>query len=318
MYKTDAEESWLWPFQIYPPFVDTVSLTPLTSFLSTSNEQVYKVFNKTDCDYSRETCDPKVRFQMSLPRYMNWLKISLWISLNTCSNLTPFGKKQFDYVTVNLDIIPLSIMVYWIKESPLKLCGLLPPPDIQHLQCFSSVSWCRVPVCLLWWGDPLPQVPHPVPVLQRLPLLLVRQLCDSPGPGHSVGGFRLVLLGLQEAWRYPSLPHLCLAGKSPPVRGWICVWILCHVCQCIFKTSKWKWGICSVSWWVTFSVCLCKCVSCSQLACVSSCCPDTTQAPWLLALWSCLWSRSSGCFWSTWITNWKVRRSNFRTGWPTY
>ncbi|XP_030272740.1 choline transporter-like protein 2 isoform X2 [Sparus aurata] len=28
-------------------------------FLSTSNEQVYKVFNKTDCDYSRETCDPK-------------------------------------------------------------------------------------------------------------------------------------------------------------------------------------------------------------------------------------------------------------------
>uniref|UniRef100_UPI0037E94B07 choline transporter-like protein 2 isoform X2 n=1 Tax=Semicossyphus pulcher TaxID=241346 RepID=UPI0037E94B07 len=28
-------------------------------FLSTSNEQVYKVFNQTECEYSRETCDPK-------------------------------------------------------------------------------------------------------------------------------------------------------------------------------------------------------------------------------------------------------------------
>uniref|UniRef100_A0A8C2WL24 Choline transporter-like protein n=1 Tax=Cyclopterus lumpus TaxID=8103 RepID=A0A8C2WL24_CYCLU len=28
-------------------------------FLSTSNEQVYKVFNNSDCEYSRETCDPK-------------------------------------------------------------------------------------------------------------------------------------------------------------------------------------------------------------------------------------------------------------------
>uniref|UniRef100_A0A665W117 Choline transporter-like protein n=1 Tax=Echeneis naucrates TaxID=173247 RepID=A0A665W117_ECHNA len=28
-------------------------------FLSTSNEQVYKVFNTTECQYSRETCDPK-------------------------------------------------------------------------------------------------------------------------------------------------------------------------------------------------------------------------------------------------------------------
>ncbi|XP_053711213.1 choline transporter-like protein 2 isoform X2 [Synchiropus splendidus] len=28
-------------------------------FLSTSNEQVYKVFNNSDCEYARETCDPK-------------------------------------------------------------------------------------------------------------------------------------------------------------------------------------------------------------------------------------------------------------------
>ncbi|XP_044202192.1 choline transporter-like protein 2 isoform X2 [Thunnus albacares] len=28
-------------------------------FLSTSNEQVYKVFNTTECEYSRQTCDPK-------------------------------------------------------------------------------------------------------------------------------------------------------------------------------------------------------------------------------------------------------------------
>lgn len=30
------------------------------SFLSTSNEQVYKVFNNSECEYSRETCDPQV------------------------------------------------------------------------------------------------------------------------------------------------------------------------------------------------------------------------------------------------------------------
>uniref|UniRef100_A0A3B4B8P7 Choline transporter-like protein n=1 Tax=Periophthalmus magnuspinnatus TaxID=409849 RepID=A0A3B4B8P7_9GOBI len=28
-------------------------------FLSTSNEQVYKVFNNSECEYARETCDPK-------------------------------------------------------------------------------------------------------------------------------------------------------------------------------------------------------------------------------------------------------------------
>ncbi|KAM8842904.1 choline transporter-like protein 2 isoform 2-T2 [Synchiropus picturatus] len=28
-------------------------------FLSTSNEQVYKVYNNSDCEYARETCDPK-------------------------------------------------------------------------------------------------------------------------------------------------------------------------------------------------------------------------------------------------------------------
>lgn len=51
---------------------------------------------------------------------------------------------------------------------------------------------------------------------------------------------------------------------------------------------------------------------CSQLASVSSFCTDTTQALWHLALWSCPWSRSSGSFWSTWITNWKVRWFNIR------
>lgn len=37
-----------------------VTLTPPTRFLSTSNEQIYKVFNNSECPFSRETCDPKV------------------------------------------------------------------------------------------------------------------------------------------------------------------------------------------------------------------------------------------------------------------
>ncbi|MED6259239.1 hypothetical protein ATANTOWER_019431 [Ataeniobius toweri] len=36
-----------------------VTLTPSSSFLSTSNEQIYKVFNNSDCPFSRDTCDPK-------------------------------------------------------------------------------------------------------------------------------------------------------------------------------------------------------------------------------------------------------------------
>ncbi|MEQ2206274.1 hypothetical protein XENOCAPTIV_026955, partial [Xenoophorus captivus] len=37
-----------------------VTLTPSSRFLSTSNEQIYKVFNNSDCPFSRDTCDPKV------------------------------------------------------------------------------------------------------------------------------------------------------------------------------------------------------------------------------------------------------------------
>lgn len=45
---------------------DGTSLTAFPSFLSTSNEQVYKVFNTTECEYSRDTCKPEVSHKMSL------------------------------------------------------------------------------------------------------------------------------------------------------------------------------------------------------------------------------------------------------------
>lgn len=38
-----------------------LSLTVTHSFLSTSNEAVYKVFNETACPYSGQTCKPEVR-----------------------------------------------------------------------------------------------------------------------------------------------------------------------------------------------------------------------------------------------------------------
>ncbi|KAF3687256.1 Choline transporter-like protein 2 Solute carrier family 44 member 2 [Channa argus] len=48
-----------WAVTAVYPSVFRFSLTYLTSFLSTSNEQVYKVFNNSECAYSRETCDPQ-------------------------------------------------------------------------------------------------------------------------------------------------------------------------------------------------------------------------------------------------------------------
>lgn len=38
----------------------------LISFLSTSNEPVYKVFNETYCEHSRKTCDPAVSFHSEI------------------------------------------------------------------------------------------------------------------------------------------------------------------------------------------------------------------------------------------------------------
>lgn len=46
--------------------VRSLSLTALISFLSTSNEPIYKVFNETACDHSRKTCDPAVSFLVLL------------------------------------------------------------------------------------------------------------------------------------------------------------------------------------------------------------------------------------------------------------
>lgn len=115
-----------------------------------------------------------------------------------------------------------SMTVFIIVNNPLVFSSSPSlSPDVQHLQRLCPVSRCRVPVCLLRRWEHLPQVPHPVPVLQRLPVLLVRQLCDGPGPGHSVGGLRIILLGLQEARSYSRLPNLRLTRTRPKVRWWI-------------------------------------------------------------------------------------------------
>ena len=46
---------------VFPSVLPVPSLTPGVSFLSTSNEQVYKVFNISAGEFSKKTCDPKVR-----------------------------------------------------------------------------------------------------------------------------------------------------------------------------------------------------------------------------------------------------------------
>lgn len=111
-------------------------------------------------------------------------------------------------------------------------------PDVQHLEHLGSVSWRRVPVCLLRWRNPLSQVPHPVPVLQRIPLLLVRQLRYSPGPSHAVGGLRLLLLGLQEARGYSGPSHLRLSGTGPQVRGCVSFVVLIQFVHFVFTYCK--------------------------------------------------------------------------------
>lgn len=149
--------------------------------------------------------------------------------------------------------------VYWLLQWTCLSQSLLPSfsADIQHVQRFRRVPRCRVLVCLLRRGDPLPQIPHPLPVLQRFPVLLVCQLCDSPGPGHTGGGLRLILLGFQKARRHSRQPHLRLLGPGPPVSGW---------------------------WWGSLSEAPGKRVRCSHLLSASSSGPDTTQVLWPLAL----------------------------------
>lgn len=134
-----------------------------------------------------------------------WVTYWIWVfsQLVTGSNIVPISSHQFDSLFQSKVASSLS-------------------PDFQHLQHYSPVSRCRMPVCLLRWREPLPQIPHPVPVLQRLPLLLVCQLCDGPGTGHSVGSLRLLLLGLQEARWHASLPHFRLAGTGSQVRTLLC------------------------------------------------------------------------------------------------
>lgn len=186
----------------------------------------------------------------------------------SCPHLTSRCTKYSTTASVHTHLTPAtprcafkSILeiLYWLPHrSCLRQSLLLSlSADVQHVQCFRRVPWCRVLVCLLRRGDPLPQIPHPLPVLQRFPLLLVCQLRDSLGPGHPGGGLRLLLLGFQKAWRYSRQPHLCLVGPGPSVSGW---------------------------WWGSPSVGLGESVQRSHLLSASSPGPDTTQALWLLAL----------------------------------
>lgn len=46
---------WIWALG------NGLSLTRTRSFLSTSNEAVYKVFNESSCPFSGQTCKPEVR-----------------------------------------------------------------------------------------------------------------------------------------------------------------------------------------------------------------------------------------------------------------
>ncbi|XP_070782898.1 choline transporter-like protein 2 isoform X1 [Enoplosus armatus] len=52
--------SLFYPLLTFALLAVVISYWAITAvFLSTSNEQVYKVFNNSECEYSRETCDPK-------------------------------------------------------------------------------------------------------------------------------------------------------------------------------------------------------------------------------------------------------------------
>lgn len=97
---------------------------------------------------------------------------------------------------------------------------LCPPPEIQHIQRHQAVPRCPVPLRVLRGRDSVPQVPHRPPVLQRLHVLLARQLRHRAGAGDVGGRLRLVLLGLQETRRHARLPPLLCLWPRAPVRPW--------------------------------------------------------------------------------------------------
>ncbi|KAF2975276.1 hypothetical protein EK904_004019, partial [Melospiza melodia maxima] len=88
--------------------------------------------------------------------------------------------------------------------------------DLQHQQRHQAVPRRPVPVRLLRRRDRLPQVPHRAAVLQRLHVLLARQLRHRAGPGDAGGRLRLLLLGLQEARRHAGLPALLRLRPRAP------------------------------------------------------------------------------------------------------
>lgn len=74
-----------------------------------------------------------------------------------------------------------------------------------------------MPLRILRGRDSIPQVSHRPSVLQRLHVLLARQLRDRAGPGDAGRGLRIVLLGLQETRRHARLPPLLLLWPRAPV-----------------------------------------------------------------------------------------------------
>lgn len=117
-----------------------------------------------------------------------------WSSRNQCNIHTSVRKSNGKY--------------NWVFDMVSELHQLW---DAERVPKFS------VPFRFLRWRICLPQVPHHPPVLQRFPLLLVCQLCDSLGSDDSGGCLCFLLLGVQQVSWYACLPSVCLIWQSSQV-----------------------------------------------------------------------------------------------------
>lgn len=126
----------------------------------------------------------------------------------------------------------------------------------------STVSGLRVPFCLLWWRDCLPQVPDWAAVLQRLSLLLVCQLRHGSGTDDPGRGVCLLLLGICQTRWHACLPSLFCPRKISQVTfywfssqepNFLCCISSTRICFvfCFFVNEKscWFWfkAICTLS-----------------------------------------------------------------------
>uniref|UniRef100_A0AAX7TLR4 Choline transporter-like protein n=1 Tax=Astatotilapia calliptera TaxID=8154 RepID=A0AAX7TLR4_ASTCA len=97
-------------------------------FLSTSNQPIYKIFNETNCDYSRQTCDPAVSFS---PLYLCTPYHKYLIALQFYNVFLFFWCANFVLGLGQMTLAGAFASYYWAAKKP---------DDIPAFPVFSSLG----------------------------------------------------------------------------------------------------------------------------------------------------------------------------------